>query len=258
MKASIFCGIFLTSVLVLNSCNSTKNTVQNDEKSFKIDTLSYFDKARSRKIPVAIYESSNKKNQNKIPVFFSHGYGMNKGDAYVKDYSYLLEFLAEEGYFVVSIQHELTSDSLLSSATPIREVRMPIWKRGSANILYVLNEIKKQYPNLKFNKTVLIGHSNGGDQSVLFAHEHPELLDKLISMDNRRMDLPKVSHPKIYTLRSNDHPADEGVLPNEIEQKKLGITVQSTNINHDRMDEDANPEERKFITTKISQYLHEK
>jgi hypothetical protein len=35
--------------------------------------------------------------------------------------------------------------------------------------------------------------------------------------------------PKIYTLRSNDYPADEGVLPGEEEQKKYQMTVQAIN-----------------------------
>lgn len=253
--AKKFITLLVISFFVF-SCQSKKTTTENN--SFKTDTLTYFDQSRNRKIPVAIYQPENEKSGNKIPVFFSHGYGMNHGDAYIADYPYLLEALAKNGYFVVSIQHELKTDELLSRELPAKKVRMPNWKQGSANIGYVINQIKTKYPKLKFDKLVLLGHSNGADQSALFANHYPELVDKLITLDNRRMDLPRTSHPKIYSLRSNDYPADENVLPTEEEQKKFGIVIQKTNINHDRMDNDANEEERKFIINHILKYLNEK
>ena len=229
-----------------------------ENNSFKTDTLTYFDKIRNRKIPIAIYQPENEKSGNKISIFFSHGYGMLHGDAYIKDYPYLLEALTKNGYFVVSVQHELKTDELLSRELPAKKFRMENWKQGSENIGYVINQIKTKYPKLNYNKLVLLGHSNGADQSALFANQHPELLDKLIALDNRRMDLPRTSHPKIYSLRSNDYPADEDVLPTEEDQKKFGIVIQNTNINHDKMDNDANEEERNYLIKKILEYLNEK
>jgi len=92
--------------------------------------------------------------------------------------------------------------------------------------------------------------------SVLFAHLYPELVEKIISMDNRRMKLPRTAKPKVFTLRSNDYPADDGVLPTSEEIKKFDITVQFTNINHSNMDSDATEEERKYINSKILDYLN--
>lgn len=250
--------LIIILLLSLFGCSSKKSDTNNKiQVKVERDTLTYFDESRNRKIPIALYKNSNQELKNKTPILFSHGYGMNLGDAYINDYAYLLEALAKNGYFVVSIQHELTTDELLSPELPAKKVRMPNWKRGAENIGYVLQRLKKDYPELNFKKTVLIGHSNGGDQSVLFVHQYPELVNKLISMDNRRMDLPKTSKPKIYTLRSNDHPADEGVLPSEVEQKKYKIIIQPTQINHDKMDKDANEEERKYLITKILEYLDE-
>ena len=100
--------------------------------------------------------------------------------------------------------------------------------------------------------------SNGGDMTVLFAHKYPALAHKIISLDNRRMPLPRVSNPIIYTLRSNDYPADEGVLPTEVEQETYGITVQFVPINHSSMDDDATPEEREIMNTYILEYLQNK
>ena len=197
----------------------------------------------------------NKKNFNKIPIIFSHGYGENKGGDYLYAYTYLTEFLASKDYFVVSIQHELPTDELLAMTGKLQETRRPNWERGVQNILFVLEKIKKEYPQLKDNELTLIGHSNGGDMTVLFAHKYPELVSKLISMDNRRMELPRTSSPQIFSLRSNDYSADENVLPSDEEAKKYNITIDFTDINHSNMDNDATEKERKYLTKKILEYL---
>ena len=59
----------------------------------------------------------------------------------------------------------------------------------------------------------------------------------------------------IFTLRSNDYLADEGVLPTNEEKEKYNITVQFTNINHSSMDNVANETERVYLQTKILEYL---
>ena len=245
--------IFFSFLLI--QC-SIKNKIEDGKsENFKVDTLTYFDQRRERKIPIAVYQPKNSKNLNKIPIIFSHGYGENNGKDYFEAYSYLTEFLASKGYFIVSVQHELKTDELLAMTGKLQETRRPNWERGAQNIFFVLQEMKRKYPNFNYEKLALIGHSNGGDMTVLFAHKYPNLAEKIISMDNRRMELPRVAKPKIYTLRSKDYPADDGVLPNEEEKRKYGITVQFTNINHSNMDNDANTEERKYMNEKILEYL---
>lgn len=243
--------------LTLIQCSTNKQIIfkTNENKEFKLDTLNLFDQNRSRQIPIAIYQPKDQKKSNKIPIIFSHGYGENNGRDYLEAYTYLTEFLVSNGYFVVSVQHELKTDELLAMTGKLQETRRPNWERGAGNILYVLKEIKNKYPELKFNELSLIGHSNGGDMTVLFAHKYPNLANKIISMDNRRMELPRKSNPKIYTLRSKDYPADEGVLPTDEELKKYNIIVEFTEINHSNMDNDANEKERKYLTTKILEYL---
>lgn len=245
--------ILLIISLFCIQCSTKKNA--NDKIDFKVDTLTYFDQSRNRKIPVAIYHSQNIKNSNKNPIIFSHGYGENKGDDYLFAYTYLTEFLASKGYFVISIQHELPTDELLAMSGKLQETRRPNWERGSQNIYFVLQEIKKQFPELKFNKLTLIGHSNGGDMTALFTQKYPEFVNKVILMDNRRMKIPRMSKPKIYSLRSNDYPADENVIPTNNEAKKYEIVIEYTDINHSNMDNDANEKERKYLTEKILEYL---
>ncbi|WP_374462639.1 alpha/beta hydrolase [Chryseobacterium sp.] len=197
---------------------------------------------------------TNKKIPNQQVIIFNHGYGFNKGGDYFV-YSYLTEKLASKGYFTVSIQHELATDNLIPTEGIPQIVRRPFWQSGSDNILFVINELKKTKPDLDFRHLTLIGHSNGGDMAALFSNQHPNMVYKLITMDNRRMFLPRTSIPKIYTLRSNDYPADQGVLPDEGEQKKYHITVQPTLINHDHMDNKGSDEEKRTLNDFVLQYL---
>lgn len=244
--------------LFLISCSNNKKSnsqISNNNYAVKLDSIELFDKSRNRKIPVAVFQpKSDKKINNQQVVIFSHGYGENKGGDNMI-YSYLTESLASKGYFVISIQHELPTDDLLPMDGVLKVTRKPNWERGTDNILYVLNEFKTIKPELDFKHLTLIGHSNGGDMTALFAVKYPKLVDKIITMDNRRMSLPRVNHPRIYTLRSKNYAADEGVIPSEQEQKKYGMTVQFTPINHSDMDNDATPEERKIIMTNIEKYL---
>ncbi|MCD0471388.1 alpha/beta hydrolase [Flavobacterium sp. JAS] len=247
----------LLSLFLISCSNNKKSNIQasNTIQAFKLDSLELFDKSRNRKIPVAIYHPviAEKINKQQV-VIFSHGYGENKGGDN-RIYSYLTENLASKGYFVISIQHELPTDDLLPMDGDLKITRKPNWERGTENILYAINEFKKTNPELDFKHLTLIGHSNGGDMTALFATKYPKLVYKIITMDNRRMPLPRTNHPKVYTLRSGNYQADEGVLPTEQEQKKYGMTVQFTAINHRDMDNDATSEERRILNTYIEDYL---
>lgn len=245
---------FLLFILANTGVFHAQNPLPASVPAVKTDTFTLTDPSRNRKIPIAVYQSEQPGHC--IPVIFSHGYGENKGGDYL-EYSYLLEALARKGYYVISIQHELKTDELLAMDGNLRETRFPNWERGTRNILFVLRETKQTHPDLCFDQLVLIGHSNGGDMTVLFAHKYPELVHKMISMDNRRMELPRTALPQVYTLRSDDYPADEGVLPSPEEQAKYAITVDFTAIHHSNMDNDANAEERSFMIRKIAQYLEE-
>jgi predicted esterase len=246
----------------LLSCATNKNlTIEkfnNQEFEIKLDSANWLDNSRNRLIPVAFYSPIvNDKISNQQLVIISHGYGENKPFAN-KSYSYLTEKLASKGYYVVSIQHELPTDDLLPLTGIPQIVRRSNWERGAENILFVLNELKKIKPELDFKHVNLIGHSNGGDMTVLFAHKYPKLVDKIISLDNRRMELPRTSQPKIYSLRSSDQPADEGVLPTVAEQEKFGIKIiKLPNTIHNDMNDRGNKRQRREINNYILGFLGE-
>lgn len=224
---------------------------------FSLDTLKLYDQSRQREIPIAIYKPKTAITAKQKVVIFSHGYGQNKGGDYLA-YSYLTEFLASKGFFVVSIQHELSTDSLLPLTGNPQIVRRPFWERGVDNILYVINELKKTNPDLDFKHMTLIGHSNGGDMTALFPQKYPNIVEKIITLDNRRMAFPKSKKVKVYSLRSSDQPADEGVLPTEKETKKYKMKiVKLANTTHNEMDDDANNEQRKEIQEYIVTFIND-
>ena len=247
----------LLSLFFVFACLINQQTMFAQSKyPVKLDSVRWLDDTRKRVIPVAFYMPETTKKINHQPiVIFSHGYGANEGRANL-EYSYLTNHLASEGYFVASIQHELVTDSLLPITGKPQIVRWSNWERGAVNIMFVLNELKKTKPELDYKQVILMGHSNGGDITALFAHKFPDLISKVITLDNRRMALPHTKKPQIYSLRSSDLPADEGVLPTEEEQKQLGISIiKLPDTIHNQMDNDADERQRKEIIGYIMKFL---
>jgi predicted peptidase len=260
MKMSRTFPFFIIALLVLTSCLTRKNAVNhtspNQSYEVSLDTLKLFDPLRNREVPIAIFKPKHyASNSPQRVVIFSHGYGQNRSGSYLA-YSYLTSFLASKGFFVASIQHELQTDSLIPSAGIPQIVRRPFWDRGANNILFAINELKKSNPQLDFRHVTLIGHSNGADMTALFPQKYPDVVEKIITLDNRRMGLPRTSQPKVYSLRSSDQPADTGVLPTDEEQKKFGITIiKLLNTKHNDMDDSGSEAQHSEINNYILKFL---
>lgn len=218
------------------------------------DTLTLSDSLRSRTIPVE-YSLPAAGVKMKGVVIFSHGYNQNQPGSYL-DYTWLKKYMNDCGYALVSIQHELPEDSLLSTELPARVTRWSNWKRGAANILFVVNHIAEINPLLKKEQYIIMGHSNGGDMSALFATEHPELCEMLITFDNRRMTLPVLKELKVASIRSADQPADEGVIPDVDTQKKYQmLIVKASGVIHNHMSDSGNDAERKEMMELLDHIL---
>lgn len=124
------------------------------------------------------------------------------------------------------------------------------------NILFVIGELKKMRRDFDFKNLLLVGHSNGGDMTMLFAEKYSKLVKRIISLDNRRMPLPRAKKPQILSIRSSDQPADKGVLPSAEEQKKFGIKiVKLENTIHNDMWDGATDEQKREINRIISDFL---
>lgn len=228
---------------------------QSGNERLRIDTLTLMDMARGRAIPVAYYNLRGQGGENQRVVVLSHGYNENLPGTFLH-YSFLAKFLAEQGYFVASIQHELPGDEPLAMKGDLRTLRRPNWERGAANILFVLNELKRTHPELDFARATLIGHSNGGDMSVLFVQQHPEFVESLITLDNRRMPLPRTDTPRVLSIRSSDAPADEGVLPTAEEQATHHIHIIAlADVKHNEMSDRGNAQQRESILRPVLGFL---
>ena len=80
-------------------------------------------------------------------------------------YSFIAKKFVSECYLVISIGHELPTDEPLAREGNLYKLRLPVWERGVKNIQFVLKETN----NIE-KRIILIGHSNGGDISMLYAN----------------------------------------------------------------------------------------
>lgn len=220
------------------------------------DTITLLDSSRGRAIPVALYRLEGLDDRPRNVVVISHGYNENLPGTYLR-FSSLAEFLAVHGYAVVSVQHELPTDELLPMKGDLGVLRRPNWERGVANIRFVIDALKEHHPQWDLDHVALIGHSNGGDISMLFAEQYPDLVDVAISLDNRRMPLPRTKAPRIASLRAEDVAADPGVLPTAEEQERFGIRIiDMAGFKHVDFNDRANPEQRERLDQQVLELLH--
>ena len=106
--------------------------------------------------------------------------------------------------------------------------------RCEANILFVLGELQKRQPHAEYDHLTLVGHSNGGDVSMYVAKQHPELVSKVITLDNLRVPFVLSDNMKILSFRSKDphFRTDPGVLPPQSKAKADGIDIVDTGALH--------------------------
>jgi hypothetical protein len=72
------------------------------------------------------------------------------------------------------------------------------------------------------------------------------------------MALPRTSHPKVYSLRSSDFPADEGVLPSLADQARYQMKIiKLSHTRHSEMDNDASDEQRREINHYVLSFLRD-
>ena len=177
--------------------------------SFANQTETLFDTERARHIPVTITEADSKCTiKKKCPVaFIGAGYGMAH-----TDYQFAQQAFHQHGYLTVEVAHELKGDPSLNPEPPYMTTRMENWHRGVQTLEFLAVELAKRYPEYDFNKLTLFGHSNGGDIAALYAAIYPAKVAKLITLDHRRMLIPRNKNIAVLTLRGSDYPADDNVL----------------------------------------------
>lgn len=199
-------------------------------------TLNLYDAARQRPVTVDLavrrdYEMKANDGFWKLPIaIISNGNTVRN-----TEYSFLANVLAARGYLVASIQQDLPSDPPLVTKIGLPYVgRRNVYMRCEANILFVLDELQKRQPNADYDHLTLVGHSNGGDVSMYVAKQHPELVSKVVTLDNLRVPFVLSHRLKILSFRSKDpnFKTDPGVLPTPAQAKADGIDIVNTGALH--------------------------
>ncbi len=126
---------------------------------------------------------------------------------------------------VVAIGHELENDPPLSVAGNLYKTRSENWMRGAETLDFVKHNLAPTYKNYNFNDLLLIGHSNGGDISSWLANNGKDYIDTVITLDHRRVPLPRRDDVSVLSIRGSDYAADDDVLPTTSEAKEYGMCV---------------------------------
>ena len=212
------------------------------------ESLDLFDAARQRPVTVDVavrrdYEWKAEAGYWKLPVaIISNGNTVRN-----TEYSFLANVFAARGYMVVSIQQDNPNDPPLVTREGQPYVgRLDVYKKGEANILFALDQLKRRDPNADYDHLTLVGHSNGGDTAMFFAKQHPDLTTKVVTLDNLRVPFVLSDKMKILSFRSDDphFKTDPGVLPTPEQAKADGIDIVHTKYQHTWMS-DRGPEQAK-------------
>jgi hypothetical protein len=224
-------------------------------------TLNLYDSARQRPVSVDLavrrdYEVKANEGLWKLPIaIISNGNTVRN-----TEYSFLANALAARGYLVASIQQDNPTDPPLMTHVGMRYVgRQGIYMRCEANILFVLGELQKLQPHAEYDHLTLVGHSNGGDVSMYVAHQHPELVSKVITLDNLRVPFVLSDKMKILSFRSKDpnFKTDPGVLPTPAQAKKDDIDIINTGALHTELSDRGPDSVKEKIQATLDKFLRD-
>jgi pimeloyl-ACP methyl ester carboxylesterase len=225
-------------------------------------TLTFFDPLRTDR-PVAVDIAVRRDREWEataemvtLPVvILSHGNTVK-----FTEYSFLANVFAARGYMVVSIQHDLETDEPMVTKVGEPYVgRGMQYNRGIANIMFAIDELKKLQPNSDYRHLTMVGHSNGGDISMYFAKRYPEMIKKVVTLDNLRVPFMTDGKFKILSFRSRDpvFKPDPGVVPDDEICQKAGITVIRTAYQHNELSDRGSDEVKASIQAMLDKFLSE-
>ena len=220
------------------------------------ETLNLYDNARQRPVAVDVavrrdYEMKANDGFWKLPVaLISNGNTVKN-----TEYSFLANVLAARGYLVASIQQDIPTDPPLVTKVGLPYVgRRAVYEKGEANILFVLAQLKKLQPNADYDHLTLVGHSNGGDIAMYCAKHHPEMVSKVITLDNLRVPFVLSNKLKILSFRSDDpnFKTDPGVLPTA---QQDGVDIVKTKFQHTDMSDRGPDSVKQRIQATLDEFL---
>jgi hypothetical protein len=246
------------TVLVCVAAMTAAGYVAMSKWGIQHERLDLFDASRQRPITVDVavrkdYEMKANAGFWRLPVaVISNGNTVRN-----TEYSFLANVFAARGYLVASIQQDLPTDPPLVTKVGEPYVgRLGVYKKGEANILFTLDELKQLHPNADYDHLTLVGHSNGGDTAMYFAKEHSNRVAQVVTLDNLRVPFVIRDKLKILSFRSDDpqFKTDPGVLPPSLARPK-GIDIIKTEFQHTWMS-DRGPEQAKVqIQAALDKFL---
>ena len=224
------------------------------------ETLTFYDATRdNRPVAVDIAVRRDKEMQANAGMISLPVAVLNHGNT-VKftEYSFLANIFAARGYIAISIQHDLPTDPpMVTKVGELYVGRQPQYLRGVANIRFAVEEMAKVQPHADYDSLTVVGHSAGADISMYFAKLHPELVKKVVTLDNLRVPFLTDGKFKILSFRSKDpqFKTDPGVIPADELCEEAGIEVVRTGFQHNDM-RDTGPDEAKAsILDKLQNFL---
>lgn len=255
MKRGIAVLVSLSAVMTVAYFTASKLAIRHE-------TLTFYDTTRgNRPVAVDVAVRRDKELQANaglitLPVaILSHANTVK-----FTQYSFLANLFAARGYISISIQHDLPTDPpMVTKVGELYVGRQPQYLRGVANIRFAVEEMSKVQPNADYDHLTVVGHSAGADISMYFARLHPELVKKVVTLDNLRVPFMTEGQFKILSFRSKDpvFKTDPGVIPPEEVREKSGITVVQTGFQHNDMRDDGADAAKASIQGMLDKYLEQ-
>ena len=117
--------------------------------------------------------------------------------------------------------------------------------------------MRKIQPNADYDSLTMVGHSMGGDISMYFAKQYPDEIKKVVTLDNLRVPFLTDGKFKILSFRSKDtqFKPDPGVIPDEEQCEKAGITVVDTGYQHNDMRDTGPDAAKNSIGAMLNKFL---
>jgi hypothetical protein len=255
MKRGIAILLSLTALVTVGYFTVSKWAIRHE-------TLTFYDASRNnRPVQVDVAVRRDKEMQANAGMITLPVAILNHGNT-VKftEYSFLANVFAARGYISISIQHDLPTDPpMVTKVGELYVGRQPQYLRGVANIRFAVGEMQKVQPNADYDHLTVVGHSAGADISMYFAKLHPELVKKVVTLDNLRVPFMTDGRFKILTFRSKDpqFKTDPGVIPTEEICEKAGITVVRTEFQHNDMRDTGPDTAKESIQGMLDKFLED-
>ncbi|MBC3875537.1 alpha/beta hydrolase [Undibacterium flavidum] len=237
-------SILLLITLAFSACQITTTHQE-------ILTEVLHDSSRARDIPVSVFTpvGTTLCHNARCPVaFISPGYGST-----ANQYRFLSNKLNQLGYLVVEIDNQLPTDVPIPKTGDLQQVRTPYWESGVLNIRYAIQTLSARYPQYDWSQVTLLGHSNGGDISSRLANQSPAIVNTLITLDHRRVALPRTGPTRVLTFRADEFLPDPGVVP---DQSSEFVCVQKMkNTKHGDLDNNGPARIKEKLLIDLQQFL---